>query len=347
MRIAIVNDSMMALEALRRVITSDPAHDLLWTAVNGVEAVEKAAKQTPDIILMDLIMPDMDGAEATRRIMQQSPCAILVVTASVQENTPKVFEAMGAGALDAVNTPVLGPKGGGEGRDMLLQKLTTVKTLIRGDARIAAAEGRPAPCAHNHPEEQMIAIGASTGGPAALAKILSTLPADFPAPIGIVQHVDSQFVDSFAQWLNDQIALPVTVARDGDRLTKGQVLVAGSDDHLVLSRNGRLVYTPDPADYPYRPSVNTFFESLVSHWKGSVTGVLLTGMGRDGADGLLALREQGWHTIAQDQATSAVYGMPKAAAEINAASEILALGAIGQTIAKLFDITISCNRTGS
>ena len=337
MRIAIVNDSQMALEALRRVIVSDPEHELVWVAENGVDAVDKARRNTPDIILMDLIMPDMDGAEATRQIMAHSPCAILVVTASVRENTPKVFEAMGAGALDAVNTPVLGGAGADEGRSALLAKLATVKMLLRGQARIDAAMGKPAPCVHNHPEQQLIAIGASTGGPAALARVLSALPRDIPAAIVVIQHVDQQFVASFADWLGGQLQLPVRLAEEGDRPWPGTVLIAGRHDHLVLKGDQRLGYRADPVDYPYRPSVNAFFASLVAHWRGGVTGALLTGMGRDGAQGLLALRSQGWHTLAQDMATSAVYGMPKAAAELDAAVEILPLGEIGGAIAARYN----------
>ncbi|HSJ48751.1 MAG TPA: chemotaxis response regulator protein-glutamate methylesterase [Gammaproteobacteria bacterium] len=333
MRIAIVNDSQIAREALRRIIASDPGHTLAWTAENGREAVAKAHENTPDIILMDLIMPDMDGVEATRQIMALSPCAILVVTASVRENTPKVFEAMGAGALDAVNTPVLGTSGTGEGRTALLTKLETVKMLLRGQARLDAALGKPKPCAHDHPEQQLIAIGASTGGPAALAEVLGALPQDIPAAIVVVQHVDEQFVASFAEWLGGRIQLPVRLAQEGEAPRPGTVLVAGRHDHLVLKADKRLGYSADPVDYPYRPSVNAFFSSLVTHWQGEVTGVLLTGMGRDGAEGLLALRGQGWHTLAQDMATSAVYGMPKAAAELDAAVSVLPLGAIGDSIA--------------
>ena len=335
MRIAIVNDSQIAREALRRVIASDPAHQLAWTAENGREAVTRARDNTPDIILMDLIMPDMDGVEATRQIMTHSPCAILVVTASVRENTPKVFEAMGAGALDAVNTPVLGASGTGAGRAALLAKLDTVKMLLRGQARLDAAMGKPRPCDHNRPEQQMIAIGASTGGPAALAEVLGALPTDLPASIVVIQHVDQQFVASFAEWLGSRIRLPVRLAQEGEPPRPGTVLVAARHDHLVLKDDGRLGYRAEPVDYPYRPSVNAFFASLVAHWRGGVTGVLLTGMGRDGAEGLLALRGQGWHTLAQDMATSAVYGMPKAAAELDAAAQILPLADIGATLVEL------------
>jgi two-component system response regulator WspF len=347
MRIAIVNDSQIAREALRRVIASDPGHELAWMAENGVEAVAKARHNTPDIILMDLIMPDMDGAEATRQIMAHSPCAILVVTASVRENTPKVFEAMGAGALDAVNTPVLGASGTGEGRDALLAKLNTVKMLLRSQARIDAALGKPVPCPHNRTQQQLIAIGASTGGPAALAQVLAALPRDIPASIVVIQHVDAQFVASFAEWLGGQVRLPVRLAEPGERPEPGTVLVAGRSDHLVLRDDQRLAYSPEPVDYPYRPSVNAFFTSLVAHWRGEVTGVLLTGMGRDGAEGLLALRNHGWHTLAQDMATSAVYGMPKAAAELDAAVEILPLEAIAGSITERNKKQSGTERKGS
>lgn len=332
MQIAIVNDSAMAREGLRRIVASDPEHRVIWMAESGAEAVKRASRHTPDIILMDLIMPGMDGVEATRRIMAEHPCAILVVTASVQDNAPKVFEAMGAGALDAVNTPVVGTDGNNEGREALLHKLRTVKSLVRGNARLEAAQRRLSPCVHNHPEEHLLALGASTGGPAALATILGELPADLGVSIVAVQHVDALFAPSFAHWLEDRIGRPVRLSGEGEGLRPNVVYLAARDDHLILRADARLGYTPEPVAYPYRPSVNAFFDSLVSHWRGSATGVLLTGMGRDGAEGLLALRQQGWHTLAQDQASSAVYGMPKAAAELQAAERILPLGAMATAI---------------
>ncbi len=324
MRIAIVNDSIMAVESLRRVIVAAPNIEMAWIARDGAEAVQLCAEDTPDLILMDLIMPVMNGAEATRQIMSNTPCAILVVTATVSGNAALVFEAMGAGALDAVNTPILGNAGTGEGKQALLDKINTVSRLLTGKASSKHHEPIQAP-ARLEPSQHLLAIGASTGGPSALARILGELPVDYPAAIVIIQHVDEQFAPSFAQWLDDQTPLPVRLAKQGDRLQRGTVLVAGKDDHLVLTRNGTLAYTPTPEDYAYRPSVNEFFDSVAAHWAGEAVGVLLTGMGRDGASGLLALRERGCHTIAQDKDSSAVYGMPKAAAALNAAKDILAL----------------------
>ena len=340
-QIMIVDDSPTDTHLLKKILEKNGFSTV--TAKDADEGLAVARREKPDLILMDLIMPVMGGVEATRLIMQQSPCAIVVVTASVQSNASKVFEAMGAGALDAVNTPVLGQSGsttGNQGSDALLAKLNTIRMLIRSQSRVAAASPQtPKACIHDHPEEQMIAIGASTGGPAALAEVLKDLPLTLPASIVVIQHVDEQFAASFTSWLNDQIALPVRMATPGDRPQRGTVLVAGSKDHLVLDRGQRLTYTPEPAEYPYRPSVDAYFNSLVAHWQGVVTGVLLTGMGRDGAQGLFALRQQGWHTLAQDKATSAVYGMPKAAAELDAAVEILPLGAIGKAIAARHEVT--------
>ena len=182
----------------------------------------------------------------------------------------------------------------------------------------------------------LVGIGASAGGPAALAKVLSALPVDFPAAVVVIQHVDEQFALDMAQWLSRDSPLPVRVPREGDRPEPGEVLLAGARDHLIFKAADLLGYTPNPMDYAYRPSIDVFFGSVCRFWPGEVVGVLLTGMGRDGAIGLKSLRDKGWHTIAQDQATSALYGMPKAAATLDAAVDILALDEIGPALTKLF-----------
>lgn len=324
MRIAIVNDSIIATEAMRRVLLTVAEHQVIWMAKNGAEAVTKCAQNLPDLVLMDLMMPVMDGVEATREIMQRSPCAILIVTVDVKQNAAKVYEAMSCGALDAVNTPVLGSYGSPEVTQTLLKKIATIEKLIRKPARPFSTPSlsiSAAPVSSFLPP--LIAIGASTGGPKALATILAPLPQDFRAAIVIVQHVDAQFAAGLIDWLGHQTALKVKKAEVGDRPEKNVVLVASTDDHLTMQVDRTLTYVKEPIYYPYRPSIDVFFKSIAQFWSVRGTAILLTGMGRDGADGLSLLRQRGWQTIAQDQASCVVYGMPKAAVELNAATDVM------------------------
>lgn len=328
MKIGIANDVPMAAEALRRVATSSE-HQVVWIARTGLEAVRMCLDNRPDLVLMDLNMPELDGVEATRRIMQQSPCAILIVTGQPQDNVSQVFKALGAGALDVTATPIL--LGRSSGDAALLAKIKTIGKLVRASRQDSAA----APAAPEGPEGQvrhLLAIGASTGGPVALAKVLRNWVPAAGTAIVVVQHIDQNFAPTFAKWMGDQLRIPVKVIEEGDALEPGVVQIAQTNDHLRMNARKRLFYDPEPREYAYRPSVDEFFHCMARHWDGDGTGVLLTGMGRDGARGLLALRQAGKLTIAQDQATSAVYGMPRAAAEINAAQQILPIENIGSVL---------------
>lgn len=331
MRIAIVNDMKMAVEALRRAVVAVPGYELAWVAEDGAEAVKRCAADVPDLILMDLIMPVMDGVEATRQIMAKTPCAILVVTASVTQHASLVFQAMGAGALDAVSTPTIGMDDRQRGQEEFLQKIRTIGRLLEANRRTVPARSFELPRARKA-ENWLIAIGASTGGPAAVARVISKFPADIRAAVVVVQHVDAQFAPGLAGWLNQQSALPVLLAMEGDRLENGKVMLAGTNDHLVIRENQTLGYKHEPASNPYRPSVDVFFDSVAKSWQGRSVAALLTGMGRDGAEGLLTLRKSGVFTVAQDAQTCAVYGMPKAAAELNAADRIMPIDKIGETL---------------
>jgi two-component system response regulator WspF len=326
MRIAVVNDMQMSVEVLTRVVSSAPGYEVAWVAHNGAEAVEKCARDRPDLILMDLIMPVMDGVTATGIIMRESPCAVLVVTATVGGNAGKVFEAMGRGALDVVRTPVLGANGF-DGADGLLARIARIGKLLEKQAQppvnAAPARAKAGEC------PPLVAIGSSTGGPKALATLLAALPGSLGAPVLVAQHVDLQFAAGLAEWLDGQTPLRVVVAQQGERPRPGTVYVAGTSDHLVVGADRALHYTRDPADYPYRPSADVLFLSLKQHWPQRGVGIVLTGMGRDGASGLLSLRKAGWHTIAQDQRTSIVYGMPRAARDVGAAEEVLPIESIG------------------
>jgi chemotaxis response regulator CheB len=333
-KIGIANDVPTVAEGLRRAVLLRPGTEVVWIARDGAEAVELAAKTTPDLILMDLLMPRMDGVEATRRIMAATPCAILVVTSSVGANAQRAFEAMGHGALDAIDTPALGADP--RATSVLLAMLDKVANMITARESSVRLTYRPRAVRSAAGSGGLVAIGSSAGGPAALATVLGGLGTDFPAAIVIVQHVDEQFAAGMAEWLSGLSTLPVRVAKEGDQPEPGTVLLAGTRNHLTLKRAGVIGYDAEPADYSYRPSVNVLFESVARRWSGQAVGVLLTGMGRDGASGLKTLRDKGCHTIAQDRATSAVYGMPKAAVELGAAVDVLAVDAIAARLTRLF-----------
>lgn len=335
MRIGIVNDVALIAEVLRRLVTSERLHQVAWIAHGGEDAVRLCAQDTPDLVLMDLIMPDIDGVEATRRIMQHSPCAVLLVTASPDDNTGLVFRALGAGALDVVATPIVA---GGNTDGALMSKIRMIGKLIA--PRAASASTRPAPAQGSSKAQPMaqnlVGIGASTGGPAALARILLDWQPGPTTCAVIIQHIDLEFADRFAAWLADQIGYPVQAVEDGMVPAPGKLLVARTNDHLALEPDLTLRYRSDPTRCPYRPSVDVFFHAMAAHWPHKAAGVLLTGMGRDGARGLLALRKAGKRTLAQDQASSAVYGMPRAAAELGAAETIAPVAVIGDWLKRQF-----------
>lgn len=334
MRIGIVNDMPLAVEALRRTLLNSPEHSVIWIAENGAEAVALCAQETPDLILMDLLMPVMNGVEATRRIMTSTPCMILLVTASVQENSSMVFEALGHGALDALDMPALFADASDIGTTALLTKLESMEGLLgkrhSADKTVSVHGVLPTR------QPSLIAIGSSAGGPAALASILSQLPKDFPGAIVIIQHIDEKFIPQMAKWLGQQSELPVCLAAEGDPPKAGVVLIAGRSDHLTFKAPNSMGYSHQPSDYVYRPSVDVFFKSICKLWAGKAIGILLTGMGRDGALGLQAMRQKGHYTITQDQKSSAVYGMPKAAASLGAAVDILPLDKIPHRLINIF-----------
>lgn len=327
MRIAIVNDVRAACEALRRIVEGRTGHEVAWTAADGVEAVAMARRDRPDLILMDLLMPHLDGVQATRQIMTAAPCAILIVTATVSGNISLVYEAMGFGALDAVDTPVFAPDGE-QGADALVDKIATIAKLVGATPEPRRQPRASASAAPRH----LLVIGASTGGPKALSDLLVPLPRDWNVAVVVVQHVDVAFAPGLAKWLSERTGRTVRVLESGQTPLPGDVLVAGTNDHVVLTAGRALEYRTEPRDVFFRPSVDVFFESVAAHWPQAGVGVLLTGMGKDGARGLLRLRDRGWHTIAQDEASSVVWSMPKAAIDLGATCEVLSIGQIARAV---------------
>jgi chemotaxis response regulator CheB len=274
---------------------------------------------------------------------------VLVVTATVSGNYELVCEALGHGAYDAVCTPTLGDRSPQEAGANLLAKLKSVDG-IRQDLKTGLSSPGPANDAPASTQATwsdhgpLVALGASTGGPQALEKIISSWPASFPAAVVVVQHIAADFAGSLAQWLHDRSQLEVRPVSPGDSPRRGTVLVAATNDHLVMRNDRRLIYRAQPVDSPYRPSVDVLFDSLVENWHSPSVAVVLTGIGRDGAKGLLKLRQRGWHTLSQDEHTSVVYGMPQAAAEIGAAKRILALDDMAAHIAGHVSRLSDCQR---
>jgi chemotaxis response regulator CheB len=334
-RIGIVDEPRRA-ELLKLAILLGGEHHVSWMADDERTLAALVAADLPDLVVMSVDCPSVDGLEATRRLVRERRMAVLVT--AVDADPGRMFEAIGHGALDALSLrDAAFPEAMAA---VLLPKIAAVARWIgkSGGSTTAAGDERGVAV------QRLIAIGASAGGPAALSVVLGGLSRSLPAGVVVVQHLGEHFTVGAVEWLQRSTDLDVRVAREGDRPMAGTVLVAGGNDHLVLKTSGRLGYTPEPREKIYRPSIDVFFHSVCRLWRGSAVGVLLTGMGRDGAQGLQALRAQGYHTIAQDQASCAVYGMPKAAAALNAAVDILPLDRIAGRIVELIAARIRARR---
>jgi two-component system chemotaxis response regulator CheB len=329
--VLVVDDSPVAREFLVYVLDSDPGIRVVGTVTNGKQAIEALKDKKPDVITMDIHMPEMDGFEATRRIMETSPMPIVIVTAN--ENPREVgtsFRAIEAGALAVVPRPQgLGhPEFESNARELIQTvKLMSEVKVVRRWNRMRTAP--PAPAVreldvNGDPREiQIVAIGASTGGPVALQTILSRLPRDFAAPALIVQHMASGFTRGFVEWLNQTAQLPVHLAAHGEALLAGHVYVAPDGFQMGVKVAGRIALSHDAPEYGLRPSVSFLFRSLAEVYGRRSVGVLLTGMGKDGAAELQLMKERGAITFAQDEESSVVHGMPGEAIKLEAATYVL------------------------
>jgi two-component system chemotaxis response regulator CheB len=361
-RVLIVEDSPTARLLLSKLLSSDPDVEVVGTANDGEEGLARALELRPDVITMDIRMPRLDGLEATRRIMEQIPTPIVVVSASVDSaDLPFTFNAMQAGALEVLEKPA---GVGTQNFDVLRERLvTTVKLMaevkvVRRRARpptgtLAPEEAgrsleRPYNGAYNSPERDraagrlttgalsrpaaLLVVGASTGGPTALATLLKGLPADFSLPILIVQHIASGFLAGLVSWLQTTTALPLKVAAEGEIIVPGQVYFGPEDRHLVVVARGMLGTSQAPPVSHVRPSATVLFKSAAKAYGAEAAGVLLTGMGDDGAAGLKVIHDAGGTTLAQDEATSVVYGMPCVAAELGAVDLVVPLEGMAAAI---------------
>ncbi|HET9593957.1 MAG TPA: chemotaxis-specific protein-glutamate methyltransferase CheB [Anaeromyxobacteraceae bacterium] len=328
-RVLVAEASSPFRDALTGLIAADPGFEVVAIAGRGLEAAALARELRPDVLTVDLDMPAADGFAAIARVMAETPTPILVLTANPVEAVG--FRALSLGALDLLAKP--GPR---EGLEAFGAQLRARLRLISGIRVIRHPRGvrdaAPTPAPRAAARRELVVIGASLGGPRALATVLKALPPEFPAPIAVVQHIAEGFTDGLAGWLAQESRLDVATARDGELLRPGRVLLAPSGRHLVVQRPGVARLSDAPPLDTFRPSVTPLFRSAAEAYGPRACGVLLTGMGRDGADGLLALRDAGALTVVQDEATSAVFGMPRAAIELGAAERVLPLGEIAAAL---------------
>ena len=333
MNIGIVNDLRIARESLRSIIDGAPDLEVAWVAEDGQQAVELCDRNPPDLILMDLIMPVMDGVEATRRISQSHACPILIVTASVGANSSQVYASMNHGAIDAAVTPPMEGVGREAAVQSLLAKIDSIGQLIgKGRARGGAVPTAGEPRGREGRFPRILAIGSSNGGPHALAHVLGKLDHDLPAAVVVVQHIDESYADGLVKCLDGQTRLQVGAAEEGAYPEAGAVHVAVRNKNLILDGSGQFHYSLRPAATAYSPSVDVLLPEPAATAPRGRGRSAADRMGDDGAQGMLELRQAGCHTIAQDEATSVSYGMPRRAAELNAAVEILPLQQIPYTL---------------
>jgi two-component system chemotaxis response regulator CheB len=336
-KVLIVDDSKVVQELLKHIFTYDPDIKVLGVANSGREAIELTRILKPDVITMDFHMPDINGSEATRIIMETLPTPIVIVSGSIStSDVTYSLSLLEDGALAVVLRPpgISHPDHFRSSREMiqtikLMSEIKVVKVFPRQrKVRLQMAEEKPAEIKRNS-DFSLIAIGASTGGPLVLQKILSVLPSDLPVPVLIVQHIAAGFVKGFVEWLSTTSGIPLTIPSDGEILKAGVGYIAPDDFHMGIQNGHSIVLSALPPENGLRPSVDFLFRSVAAVSGGNAIGVLLTGMGKDGAAELKTMKATGSLTIAQDSESSIVFGMPGEAINIGAAEHILHMDKIG------------------
>jgi two-component system chemotaxis response regulator CheB len=339
-RVLVVEDSPTVRDHIRATLAGDPDLLVAGVAENGARAIELCRLTRPDVITMDMTLPVMSGLAATEYIMAHCPTPILVVSSSINRaELFNTYDALKAGAVDVLDKPAANAPDGSWERTLCatVKLVSRIAVITHPRAKLNVPVRVPAPLNGDPARDcRVVAIGASTGGPNAVVRVLRALPAGYPLPVLLVQHIGAPFATAFADWIADQTGMPTSYARPGDRIDEaaGRVVVAPPDRHMVVVGE-RLQLTDDPERHSCRPSIDVLFTSLARGYGDACAGCLLTGMGRDGAAGLLQLRLAGARTLAQDEATSVVYGMPREAALLGAAEEILPPDEIGRRLAGL------------
>jgi len=330
-KVLIVDDSATIRDFLEQVFGADPEIRVVGSAASGEEAIAAVERLEPDVVTMDIYMPGMSGLDATRRIMETRPTPIVILSGNLdREEVLTSFRAIEAGALAAVPKP----HGAGHpdherevkeliGKVKLMSEVKVIRRWTRARSTVSFPPFCRQPAEEAAVQLQAVAIGASTGGPVVIQTILSGLNKNFPVPVLIVQHMASGFIRGFAEWLALTCRLPVHLASHDERVLPGHVYIAPDGFQMLLDADGHLKLNDGPAEYGLRPSVSSLFRSVARVLGQNAAGVLLTGMGRDGADELLLMKEHGAVTIAQDEQSSVIYGMPAEAVRLGAAKYVL------------------------
>lgn len=333
-RVMIVDDSSFVRKALMRIFSDDPSLEMAGAAGSGAEALEKIVSLKPDVVTLDIMMPGMDGIETLKRIMDIRPTPVLMLSQLTQEGAELTLRALELGALDFVDKSAAGIMDFCDLAGEIKKKVRSIAggrpLKIRGSAQVLSSRGGGG-------KVDVVAIGASTGGPVALQMILPRFPAGVNFSILVVQHMPCGFTAPLAKRFDSLCDIAVREAVSGDPVIPGEALIAPAGLHMTVRKTGgrkAVALAADPQDEIHRPSIDVLFKSVARNFGRRAIGVILTGMGSDGAEGLKAIREAGGLTIAQDEATSAIFGMPRVAAEKEAVDRMLPLTSIAEEILK-------------
>ncbi len=349
LRVLVVDDSTFMRGAVARLLGSDPRFEVCGEAKDGLEAVKLASELRPNVITMDFNMPGLNGAEATRRILAEHPVPIVMLSAHTHAGAAETVDALAAGAVDFVEKPDGEVSANlSDVRDELLEKLLTAAGAKVLSARAGAPASTPAPSEppisrrglrsaihHMPPGLRVVVVASSTGGPAALVRVLPTLRIAEHAALVIVQHMPAGFTAALADQLTERVGYKVREAEAGDALEAGTALIAPGGSHLLIERSGRVALSSTPPQHGVRPAADVTLKSAAQAYGARTVGVILTGMGRDGAMGLAAVKAAGGRTVAQDRGSCTVYGMPRAAVEMGVVDDVVKLDRIGSVVSKL------------
>ena len=344
-RVLVVDDSLVSRKLHQKMIADDLRFEVVDTARDGREAVKKVSEHKPDVVSMDVNMPHLNGIEATREIMNTFPVPIIIVSSLYNENEKQLaMEAAAAGAVYIMPKPHgMGHPGFEKDKKKylrMLKNMAGVKVVSRRGHQSSAIQHKQDKSVKESitsVKREIILMGASAGGPQALKSIIATLPAGFPLPILLVQHLDQNFTESFKTWMESFSKLPVIVPEDGEAIQGGRIYLAPGGKNMVLKAKGRITITDHPLDKAAKPSVSALFNSAEPFYKEKAVATLLSGMGRDGAREMRVLKDSGAYTIAQEKHSCLVFGMPGEAVNINAAKAILTPGEIAVEFNKLIE----------